>query len=189
MSESKIFEPNVTHLMIDIESLGLQETCAPIISIAMVPFTMEDKVKEANIECLFTELHPSAKIEIDAVKFWMNQNAEAKNAAFGSMYTQTHALADALRILTEKYRIENCQTIWCRGLQFDMTNIEFYMRMYNIKIPWAYNDRLDVRPFARLLTKEIQTNIYTTYNAHNPVQDCLAQIDIVQNVVRRNNYA
>lgn len=188
MSQHKTFKPDSNHLMVDIETLGLQETAVPLIALAAVPFKMEEKENCDPIFLWHIKPHSETKINFNTLLFWMRQNNKARQAAFGFCVSDGYhrPVQEALEALIHVYTQYECKTIWCKGLQFDMNNIEYYINMYRDILPekpWNYNDRLDVRAYSRLLTENEINEIYGRYNLHDPVQDCKAQIEVVRHVV------
>ncbi len=184
MSTHKTFVPETACLMVDIETLSTTNMLAPIVAIAAVSFNMStNNVHIESTRKWYVEPHPEAVINYQTVRWWMHQPREAQQAAFDlSEKEPLHKLEDALAELVEFYKLYSCEVIWCKGVQFDIGNIEFYLKRYAIEIPWKYNEKMDVRPYSRLLSAEQADGICANYNLHDPVDDCKCQIEMVQTV-------
>ena len=181
MMQPKHFQlnPNDNHLMIDIETLGTQTLVVPIITVAANLFTMKD-ISDA-FQIWHLEPHPESIIQYQTVRWWLQQSPIAQEAAFDLSEQQpVFEIPDMLNALSRMYKENNCQTVWCKSVMFDINHIEFYYRLYDITIPWTFRNHMEVRVMSAMLDDMEARGIYDRHSLHDPLEDCRCQIEMVQ---------
>ena len=186
MKRHNTFKPNAVHMMTDLETLSLEQQLAPIVAIAFVPFTMEKGAILDGVKSFMVTPHEQSRMDFETIKWWLFQDKAAIAASFSEDGNDEIELKVALEALSKTYSDFFCETLWAKSLQFDINNIEFYMDGFGIDKPWSFRDRMDTRPLGRLLTEETANDIYNKYTLHDPVQDCLCQIEFVRTAVNRS---
>lgn len=183
----------LTHLMFDIETLGVRER-AVVTTLACVPFTLEDdKTYKQHVKDGFfvkfdvkEQISKYARVtDPDTISWWKGQSNEAKkNSILPSENDQT--LADgcsALRrfIKGTDYDFKN-SFIWSRGCYFDFPKIEDLYRDLGEKPPFNGFKIRDTRTMIDVLTGSLRGD----YNLeggtpdgfvhHHALHDCALEI-------------
>ena len=145
-------------IMIDIESLSLSTTDAPILQIAAVPFDSEDTEMTGEIRA-FNEFFPlqpqldlSRKINADTLGWWLDQPREMlarirRQCLVGNDPEELFALLRALNRKIDSV-IDSSggdYEIWARGPQFDLVAIATLMQACGQTPTWDYNKVRDLR--------------------------------------------
>lgn len=158
----------VIDLSLDIETLSKHETAA-IVSVSIVPFDKYDIKKRPEMfpELLVKEggcsfLEPFYQVvnattcaligmhfDMDTVRFWAEQEPEAKAALLGddivSIGTAIESMVKYIECLKEKYDAD--VHIWAQGIDFDMPIIRNAIRtaIGQDTFPWGYAHVRDSR--------------------------------------------
>jgi hypothetical protein len=164
-------------LMIDIETLSTHPN-AIILNIGAIGF-------DPFSEDVYTQHSFYSRIDIDSqtgrheladtVDWWGKQSVEAQEEAFGEKDRMPLDMAlDELSLLVRK-----CGRVWANGVAFDMPILEDAYREYNKPHPWKYWNVLDSRTLIKL------NPIRQLGNSHHALEDCIKQISILQDTVKR----
>lgn len=157
----------VINIAIDLETLSL-ESDAAIISIAAVPFN--PKVEEVNVFNVFQVFPQGAvkeleefyevvnatscalqgmHIDMETVKWWSNQNTEAKAELLTrqplNIGEAMNAFHNYLEGMKKAYDAEI--VVWAQGAEFDFPKLRNAYRncMAGTSLPWGYREVRDAR--------------------------------------------
>ena len=166
-----------THIMLDLETMGNRSNSV-IVSIAAVPFNLETGIYANNYfyeridfqSCLDVGL----KVQGSTILWWMQQNEEARKEICKPA-NKIHLALRNLEIYLNSFG-SNFE-IWGNGARFDMGLLQdaYHACSYD-KLPWKFGNERDVRTLVSLAPhiKEQTSNVGV---AHNPVDDCIFQIN------------
>lgn len=157
------------HVMVDIETLG-SKVGSVILSIGAVEFAPGYQEFYRRIE-LATAVLAGLSIDPNTVKWWTEQDAEARHAAFfckGGMYIST-ALEDFTKF------VDKDTYLWAKGPDFDCVLLHAAYEKLGMKIPWSYRNTRDVRTITAL--SGVKENRVGT--DHNALDDAKNQAALV----------
>lgn len=167
----------MSHLMIDIETLGLKPN-AVIVSVALVSFdpTRGDEipvtlVMNDNLDVV-TQLRECASIDASTVAWWMEQPYHARQRAFCPQISIVRE--DAIQKINEAVAAHD--TLWANGPDFDCVKLQNYTG--NNK--WPFWKHRCVRTFKSQFNEPLIDFQPTTQ--HDPLQDCMDQIKQVAKI-------
>jgi hypothetical protein len=175
-----------THLMVDIETLGLQ-TDSVILSIGAVCFNIEDGTLGEEFEMYpIVETQNNRNMEWSSLKFWLNQPDSVRKQQSESI--RTSHLLNCFYSFSE-FCSENLTTdfkVWGNGFDIPLLNQAY--SQYNIKTPWSYKGIFDCRTIVWLAN--ISTSEYNNASEqkHNSIIDCHYQIRFVVDAYHVLNY-
>lgn len=167
-------------LMVDIETLGTNDT-GIILSIAAVPFTIgtssigSKNIFNVNID-IDSCLKKGLKMDKSTILWWLQQEKSAIDIAF---FSETVNLDFALKKFTDficELKPANLN-VWGNSARFDLGILQNAYKKCNREIPWKYSKERDVRTLVALGKKYIKTKTVFKGVKHNPVDDCIYQID------------
>ncbi|NYD84384.1 3'-5' exonuclease [Brucella intermedia] len=158
-------------IMIDIETLGTRPGSI-IISIGAVSFDAETgEVGDTfynRIDATEAEAY-GLTFDMSTIVWWMQQDEEARNAAFTG---QANGLGAVLYSLSE-FIVRNSDggRIWGNGPSFDLVLLETAYREAGILVPWSFRAHRDLRTLRDITGVDIP-QVGTT---HNALDDAMAQ--------------
>ena len=162
------------NFMLDIETLGTKPDAA-IVQMAIVAFDRETfEPKDSGI-CVNVDPDLNKySVDMDTIRFWMNQNEEARSSVFIDAYYVRVGLSE----ISDYYYIHTRDIdtpIWSMPPSFDQVILGNAFRTEGVKIPWHYRSPRDMRTIIDLagLKKE---EIVKADISHNALSDCHAQI-------------
>ncbi len=162
---------NCNHVMIDIETLGL-EPGSVILSIGAVAFGMDRKpdmpMKEFYVE-LDTK-QPQRVVDLDTVKWWMDQ--PNKPPMDGDIPLHV-ALKDLNEFITLQTIGDRTPYVWANGTDFDISILYHAYRQWSIPPAWKYSDVRDYRTVAKLFSGVVSRP--ENLNKHNALSDARIQ--------------
>lgn len=143
----------MNHLMIDLETLGLQNDAA-ILSIGAVYFDIEtgDLGDTVHVGILPENNNLYGRIDPNTVMFWLSQPEEARSRI-------SKIAQDGVSLPVALAKLKNfcygCSNpgklqIWSNGANFDTVLLENAYRRYDIQPPWNYWQVRDVRTIVEL---------------------------------------
>jgi hypothetical protein len=180
------------HIMIDLETLGLDPATAPIIQIAAVAFNLG--VDHVALTPLFTApidarsclMAPfNRRLDPETVTWW----AKTDPALF------IEIMENPVRLGLQRALVElgnwmssiEVEGVWGNGPTFDISILETCYKQADIAIPWSYRVIRDVRTMAMIAGEDPvcweggqMSDYERTGRAHDAVVDCLRQIRMVQ---------
>lgn len=170
------------HLMIDLETFG-NKPGAVITEIAAVPFNWNNKNVKAEDSFymkinLQSALKAGLKIQADTLVWWAQQDLtvykkmmDQKDAkAIGEVLYEFRGYLQSLYPSTLK--------VWGNSNRFDLGLLQAAYDTQSQDIPWYFRNERDVRTLVDLYP-EIKQNHTWIGTLHNPIDDCLNQIDYV----------
>ena len=187
------------HIMIDIETLGLDPASAPILQIGAAAFELDGDGPAAGIP-LFTAnanvasnlQHPFHRsIEPGTVAFWADTDPELLVEIMrGHGSSLTHVLAELGIWFT---RVDTViEGVWSNGPCFDIAMLEAAYNQDGMRVPWTYRMIRDVRTMAMIAgdhdpcwTQGTITEIEREGRKHEALVDVLRQIRMVQQTWQR----
>lgn len=188
----KLTDENAQHIMIDIETWGL-DSKSVICSIGAVVFNKDgigdDQFYVENLSIKDQVGLFARTINPDTVRWWMGQSDESrkcfsKNESYGSGLVSfcswiKKASDTSFYDLEEDTIKDPTCFIWSKG-SFDINILEDAIRTYPLGIPWHYRNVVDLRTLSLL----IQPNVDHSGVAHNALDDARNQalqgIDILR---------
>lgn len=126
-------------LMIDWETLSANVEEAPVLSVGIVVFNLDDEDSYDTLDSedrsrytvfdVQSQLDAGRKISYDTVRWWIQQGKMAQNAAFKETGYSVH------KWLHDFYDILGPMNIWGNGATFDISLLESLSRTFRVKIP------------------------------------------------------
>ena len=155
-------DETIVNAMVDIETLGLGQD-AIILSLGAVVFSKHQgsiksfyrEISISNQESLGRTRDPSTE------KFWSEQR---------DMPNGVDPLIGVLNQFCDFYRMNECKTIWCKGLDFDIPIIKHALNQCAIEVPWKYNDVRDFRTLKKCFALP-EDAMWVNGNKHNALAD------------------
>lgn len=177
---------NVTDVMIDIETLGLNNT-APVVQIGAVAFNRYtgDRVTEFFSRINLQDALNKGDIEGDTLVWWLRQSEAARESLAGG---PTEFTAEAVSRLSDFYmravaasRDEDLP-VWACGPVFDIGKLERLFELCDEQIPWAFYAIRDTRTIEDLSPVNRQQALAligwdrSKETAHDALSDCRYQV-------------
>ncbi len=168
-------------MMIDIETLATDRR-AEIVSIGLVVFTDRFILQETMIH-----VQPQGRnISRDTVEFWLRQDkAPIKQNFFEG---ERIPLLNALRLIRDTIEVNNVNSIWANGVDFDLAILEDAYQQQGERIPWRYGQKCCIRglramrgDYSSWRSKRMEKGEHV----HNPVDDARIQVLYVQDTLRK----
>lgn len=168
----------MTHVMIDIETLGKKPGCAvlSIGAVAFNPYSVEsvipsfyNTITQESCERLGLVVDP------DTVAWWSRQSIESQNA----LKENNIDLYLVMLCFVQWFKSVGGKQIWCQGANFDEPIVREILERLNIPVPWKFYDVRDTRTVYDVC--KFNTNTISregTY--HNALDDALYQVRCVQ---------
>jgi hypothetical protein len=166
--------------MVDIETLGVCRG-AVIWALAAVEFDLETgqtgRTFHERID-IQSCLDAGLKVDGSTVKWWMKQGEPARAEFQREDYPLISTLA-SFRNFIEVCGDRDNVYLWGNSASFDLGILTDAYRALNITLPWKYSRELDART---LMTLWPQPSIVRHGTHHNPLDDCLYQIQVCTTV-------
>lgn len=175
------------HIMVDTETLGTSPGCA-ILSIGAVafdpmtpwnPVTGQDMANEhrfVRLVSLESCLDAGLGMEPGTLRFWLSQDKEAINEAFGGTIPLFEALSELTSWLTSLCPGSDTATdarIWSHGATFDPPILAAAYDAVGIDVPWNFRNMRDTRTIFEA------AGISYKGTHHTVIEDCLQQAEKV----------
>lgn len=123
--------------MLDLETLGKTPDGA-ITQIGVCPFDLNDlTVGWPRSWSVFP--HPSAKIDFDTVRWWMQQSDAARASVFTGERQLPAVALQELAGFFSAFKASDDFEVWAMPPNFDVTLIEALYRQVGHSVPWKYN--------------------------------------------------
>ncbi len=186
-------QPIFTHLMFDIETLGVREHSV-VTTLACIPFTFEDdKTYEDHVLAGFfvkfdvkDQIKTYARVtDADTIDWWKRQSEEAKrNSILPSKDdVPQQEGCERLRAFIKgtDYDFKNA-FVWSRGCYFDFPKIEDLYRDLGQKPPFNGFKIRDTRTMIDVLTGdlrgeyELENGTPASFVKHHALHDCALEI-------------
>lgn len=188
----------MNHVMMDDETLGIKPGNA-VISIGLVQFdpkagiqTAEELRKNSkritfDLGCLLAE---GLTIDADTLKWWLGQSKEAQQASF---FGKEDLFAGMRQVQDFFYSATGTEAlVWANGANFDPGMNEEMFRHAGLVVPWKYYNvrcyRTINKMFGGKITGDVKVEMYNQGDqkliAHDPVDDCIYQIRMLQAIAK-----
>lgn len=170
------------HVMVDIETLG-RTPGAIITEIAIVPFNWDNKNENAKDSfyrkiSLESSVKAGLKIDTNTLVWWSEQNPEV----YKKMMDQTNTIPLDQALFELKVYLDSLHPstlqLWGNSNRFDLGILAYTYELLGRQLPWLFRNERDVRTLVSLYP-EIKANHIFEGNLHNPIDDCINQIDYV----------
>lgn len=162
----------MSHVMIDIETLGTEPGCV-ILSVGAVQFEYSpdgpDLIREFYSSIDMTSCQMAGlKIDARTLDFWMRQPEESRRAAFA----HEADLEYVLRALSTF--IPTNATVWARPPSFDCMILEYAYRALGLETPWRHWRTRDMRTLEDV--SGVSAKGFKAAVAHHALEDAKAQV-------------
>ncbi len=171
--------PKTIDVMIDLETLGTDND-AHILSIGAVVFdrvtgAIPDEFYASNLTC-----EQGRKVDIDTVRWWMQQDKDAKDIFSGEPVTIGLALLELKRWFAESVCADDSRIhplVWGNGSTFDISILTHACNQAGMEIPWRFWDVRDVRTVVDLAAGKVDKKSYPFNGTkHNALDDARHQV-------------
>lgn len=133
------------HCMTDLETLGKKPYC-PVLTIGACAFNLDDNLPIVDVFYqpirLDSCLEVGLRVDADTLKWWMQQDPAAVQAAF--LDEQAVKLPNALDAFTDWIGSRPMQ-MWGNSARFDMGILEAAYQVCGKEIPWEWRNERDYR--------------------------------------------
>jgi hypothetical protein len=179
-------EPNLGHVMLDLETMGKRAGCA-IVSIGAVEFDINTGeivrtfYKVVNLQsCLNVGLF----IDASTLYWWLQQSDAARQA----ICKPADSIQSVLEELRSFFACLGDFQIWGDGARFDIGILEaaYFAIGRGETLPWYFRNERDVRTLVSF-EPEIIKNLPFTGTMHNPIDDCIHQINYCSRIWKNKN--
>lgn len=198
--KNKTINNNLTHLMLDIETVDNTNTSA-ILSIAAVPWNPETGAF-ATKNYFYEVINLQSCFDVgltaggDTIEWWFDQSREARMAALG-LGTNGERKKEKLSLIQALVKFElflNAQKtatgkgyiIWGNSARFDIGIVANAYKACKLPMPWSFRNERDVRTLVHL-SPSSKTKTQFIGTKHNPVDDCKYQIKYCSKAWRKIN--
>jgi len=161
------------NIMIDIETLGSKPGCV-ILAVSAVEFdtTRHYLHYTGNIH-IGSCLSHLLLVDPITLKWWTEQDLALQHR----MFSGTTSLEVVLSELNQFFGETGKEAIvWCKGMNFDFPILHEAYDRVQLPIPWHYRNIRD----SRTLTAASELKFEKPAGAHDPYNDCVAQIKDLQ---------
>lgn len=173
--------------MIDLETLALSED-AIVLSVGAV-VTFLDKLNwnyETPVFSFNVDIdQPGRKFNASTLTWHLQQDPEVVKETFkGPRFPLTTVLIN----LSEYISSWQPDTIWCKGVEFDIAILEHAYLGADLSIPWNYRQRRCFRTLeAYALYEEWKVKpVASPTKKHTALDDAIYQAEILYNIVNRD---
>lgn len=165
------------NLMIDIETVDIKQS-AGILSIAAIIFDMENI--GLSIELNIGLRNAEGTRDVDTLSWWKKQDPLLIKLQFYPKNPLSHWEAlEGLQLFIEEEIGFSKVIPWSNGAAFDISIISNKYEERGLQTPWDFWNVMDVRTICKL-AKISRKDITFTGRKHNPIDDCIHQIKMVQ---------
>jgi len=164
--------------MIDIETLGTKPGCV-VLAVAAVEFdAFVHLLSYTAVIDIGSCLRRLLLVDPITLEWWTQQDFTLQEDMFSGMASLEGTLAQ----FNDFFGASGKDAIvWCKGMNFDFPILhEAYSRVH-LPIPWHYRNIRD----SRTITAVSGLKFEKSAGAHNPYNDCLAQIKDLQQACLR----
>lgn len=189
----EIVRPDLA-LMLDVESLDVGPRSV-ITQVALFALDLEeDEMLDTHVHSYIPIqpqldlMHPRS-ISASTLWWWMQQPDEAR-AAFefstSEDFNDLPVLMNHFNVQFENITRGRTYSLWARGPQFDVVNVESLLKDCGLKAPWKYDKVEDLRTImkeAGLSSKDVDQP--QGFIAHNAAWDCKFQLICLREAQRK----
>jgi hypothetical protein len=154
------YEMNKKHIMIDIETLGIEDN-AVILSVGAVVFNCEGDLDSIYVELpAQLQLNKGRTVTASTLEWWMKQPTPMPIKG-----------KDTLSALYDFLTTHEGTPVWAHGTTFDINKLQSLFKDFHYDTPWNFWDIRDCRTIVSLWP-ELRTNA----NNHNALDDAKNQV-------------
>lgn len=175
-------KPRFNHCMLDLETMGTEPGC-PIVSIGAVMFNLETgepgtKFFQAiNLESSMRKgFAPSAP----TILWWLDQDKEI----IKKLTEKTKDFDDVIESFWDWLGYEQPEFMWGNDPQFDCSVLRHAFKVHGLEPIWSFRSERSFRTIRSLDERVYEELSKARVNAHDPIQDCLFQIDVVAKTIQ-----
>lgn len=173
-------------IMLDIETFGTSPGCA-ILSIGAVRFNLEGEVPSKYESEIFyapiqikSNLTYGLTMDPNTILWWMTQSDESrkkliKAEEFG------YRLDTTLDLFSRWIKHSSVLSVWGNSNRFDCGILAYAFEKLGMEVPWNTKLERDMRTYI-MEYPEVYKSSANRNTIHDPIEDCLYQIDVVQKV-------
>ncbi len=173
------WELDQVHVMVDVETLGLQQN-AIVLSVGAVVFDPTPRDRGLGDE-FYIEIDPEkyhGSIDISTVKFWIEQGGcplagKREGRHVGELLTE---YLDKVCVGDRKKLV-----IWANGTDFDIPKLQYAYRLGKRQVPWGYSAVRDARTIYKLFDPD-KLHAPVATPAHNALDDARNQAQWLINI-------
>lgn len=184
MSQAELLETGAepTDVMIDLETLG-KAPFSPILSIGACAFRFDDvPVADTFYQAIDIEscLKLGMKPDADTLKWWLQQDVDARGAAFFDV--EQVSLPLALDAFTD-WLASRPMKLWGNSARFDLGLLEAAYKVCGKEVPWEFWNERCYRTVKNLPgAKAVQLTRFGVH--HNALDDAIAQVAHLRDLYR-----
>lgn len=185
--------------MFDLEALGLYEN-AVVLSLAVVPFTLEDLSSKESLlsDSFYCKFSVKEQMEVynretteSTIDFWKKQAKSVFDSQVASSkddVSLASGLSDMSSFIKSSFYDWKTSFVWSRGSYFDFPKIEFMYLQCGLALPFNSWKIRDVRTAIDVLTgsmdgQYVLKNRPKDLEKHNCLHDCVLDILSLQEIV------
>jgi len=159
--------------MLDIETLGSKPGCV-VLAVATVEFDATTHLLHySEVIHIGSCLRHLLLVDPITLKWWTEQDLALQHR----MFSGTTSLEVVLSELNQFFGETGKEAIvWCKGMNFDFPILHEAYDRVQLPIPWHYRNIRD----SRTLTAASELKFEKPAGAHDPYNDCIAQIKDLQ---------
>lgn len=171
----------MTHVMLDIETLGTAPGCV-VLSIGAVKFNLQGEIG-ATFACqlnIADQLERGLTIDPATLIWWSQQSYSARDHAFGTVqneYTKGYIVNNLTGFATFLECVDDLEGLWAHGAAFDPPILDVVYRKFGLPTPWNYRAVRDTRTLFALLGKKMGDFGTPNTLEHDALQDAMYQAD------------
>ena len=161
------------NIMLDIETLGSKPGCV-VLAVATVEFDATTHLLHySEVIHIGSCLRHLLLVDPITLKWWTEQDKELQHEMFSGEVFLEDVLFDLNKFFGETGKEA---IVWCKGMNFDFPILHEAYDRVQLPIPWHYRNIRD----SRTLTAASELKFEKPAGAHDPYNDCVAQIKDLQ---------
>ena len=178
-SSSSSTEPKLIHVMVDLETLGL-EPGSTILQLGAVAFTATEMLETYTAFISRDSCEEAGLVEDNAtLEWWNSQDSSIKSSVFSGDVP----LKAALQGFTAWFKGLNAEykLIWSNGADFDLPLLKVAYSKLKLPTPWNYRNVRCYRTVTSLfpLTKNAK-DVLCNPTPHDALSDAIYQAELLQ---------
>jgi hypothetical protein len=170
-------------IMLDLETTGV-DPGSRILSIGVVAFRDSEPLNTAHYHSFYREIHlprgsqrSPTRVNPDTLAWWARTNPEflaARKRREGN-YDQDIAVLEATSFMRQ-HLTEREPWVYCKGASFDFPILRYWIKYYNLTVPWNFWNEQCLRPIFRERGFNPRNMNNGDLVAHNALDDCKIQL-------------
>lgn len=173
------------HVMVDLETMGVRPSSA-FVSIGAVAFNpvngyIQPSTFYATVD-LGSCLEAGLTVDASTIYWWLEQNKDVQM----KLLKDRQALADVLQDFTMWVSRVGGLYLWGNSNRFDLGILHNAYEAVKLPLPWAHWKERDCRTI-EALDPSIRAGVAKPAGAHDPIADCIYQIEYICATLKRYN--